>query len=68
MQARASMVTKLTKVSGKQLDFYSTENSFYFFLGHGLSYKLDFGVINSLKQYLLKDIFVLKKDCPIFAK
>ncbi len=27
----ASTVTKLTKVSGKQLDFYSTENRFNFF-------------------------------------
>jgi len=29
-----------------------------FFLRHGLSYKLDFRVIKSLKQYLLKNIFV----------
>ncbi len=48
--------------------FIAQKKSFYFFLGHGFSYKLNFGVINSLKQYLLKDIFVLKKDCPIFAK
>jgi hypothetical protein len=29
--------------------FYSTEKSFNFFLTQGLSYKLDFRVINSIK-------------------
>jgi hypothetical protein len=51
MQARASTVTKLTKVSGKQMDFLQHRKLILFFLRHGLSNKLDFGVINSLKYW-----------------
>ena len=40
--------------------FFIAEKTVIFFLSNGLSYKLDFCVINSPKPQLSEDIFVFK--------
>jgi hypothetical protein len=56
MQALKSTVTKFTKVGGKQTGILKHRKKF-FFLRHGLSYKLYFWVTCSPKFYLTKDLF-----------
>ena len=58
----------LKKLVANKWTFHSTEKSFYFFLRHGWSYKLDFWVIISPKNYLCKAIFIFEIDCFILSK